>query len=64
MLTKKLKAKATISNWSVPHKNNFYAVDDFVNITDFLIKKGLTIHLKHTNVKTPFNFSCKYIPVG
>ena len=60
----KLKAKATIANWSVPHKDNLYALDDCVNMSDFLAKKGLSIHLQHTNNPTAFSFICKYVAIG
>ncbi len=60
----KLKAKATISHWAVPHKDNLYALDDCVNVTDLLIQKGLSLHLERTNHPSPFNFICKYVPIG
>lgn len=60
----KLKAKATISHWDVPHKDNLYAIDDCINVHDLLIEKGLSIHLEPANHPTAFNFICKYVPIG
>lgn len=60
----KLKAKATILHWNVPHKDNLYAIENCLNINDLLIKKGLFIHLKHTDAPSPFEFTCRYVPIG
>jgi len=60
----KQKAKATISNWAVPHKDNLYNLDECVNVNDLLLKKGLSILLKPTDHPEPFNFTCKYVPIG
>lgn len=60
----KQKAKATIANWTVPHKDNLYAIDDCVNVNDLLMKKGLSIHLSYTDNPVPFEFTCKYVPIG
>jgi len=60
----KFKAKTAISHWNVPHKDNLYAMDDCVNVTDLLLKKGLSIHLNATDSPTPFEFICKYLPIG
>lgn len=60
----KIKAKATISHWDVPHKDNLYALDDCVNVNDLLIGKDLSIHLKYTGNPSPFSFTCKYVPIS
>lgn len=60
----KHKAKATISNWTVPHKDNLYTVEDCVNVNKILLQKGLSIHLEYTNDPQPFQFTCKYVPIG
>lgn len=59
----KLKAKATISHWTIPHKDNLYAIEDCVNVNDLLKKKGLSIHLEQTSQPTPFQFTCQYVPI-
>lgn len=58
------QAKATVAHWNVPHKDNLYVVDDCINVSDLLRERGLSIHLEHTNHPTPFNFICKYVPIG
>lgn len=60
----KLKAKATVSHWHVPHRDNLYEIENCVNVSDLLIKQGLSIHLQPTHQPTPFNFNCKYVPIG
>lgn len=60
----KQKAKATISHWTVPHKDNLYLVDDCINVHDILIKKGISIHLEKTDSPIPFTFTCQYVPIG
>lgn len=59
----KVKAKATISHWQVPHKDYLYEMDDCVNVNNLLIEKGLSIHLEKTLNPTPFHFTCKYVPL-
>lgn len=60
----KIKAKATVSHWEVPHTDGLYDVDDCVNVNELLEKQGLYIHLEHTDTPAPFNFICKYVPIG
>ena len=59
----KLKAKTTISHWTVPHKDNLYDIDDCINITELLTAKGLSVHLEPTHDPVPFHFTCKYVPI-
>lgn len=60
----KNKAKATITHWQVPHKDNLYEVDDCINVSDLLLKKELSLHLEYTSNPAPFDFTCKYVPIG
>ena len=60
----KIKAKATIADWNVPHKDYLYELDECVNMSEILMKYGLSIHLQKTNHPTPFDFTCKYVPIG
>jgi hypothetical protein len=60
----KIKAKSTITHWTVPHKDNLYAIDDCINVNDLLKKQGLAIHLEPTNNPEPFKFTCKYVPIS
>jgi hypothetical protein len=60
----KAKAKSTISSWNVPHTDNLLDVDDCVNVSDLLASKGVSIHLEPTNDAAPFDFICKYVPIG
>ncbi len=60
----KIKAKTTIADWRVPHKDNLYDVDACVNVHELLKHKGLHIHLEHTMQPAQFEFVCKYVPIG
>lgn len=60
----KIKAKATIAHWTVPHKDYLYALDSCVNVNALLLERGLSIHLEASNNPTPFSFTCKYVPIG
>jgi len=60
----KQQAKETITHWEVPHKDNLYEIDDCLNVSDLLSKKGLFVHLEQTNQPTAFTFTCKYVPIG
>lgn len=60
----KLKAKTTIRHWDVPHKDNLYDLDDCINVSELLQKQGLAIQLERTTNPAPFDFTCKYVPIG
>ncbi len=60
----KLKAKATIADWKVPHKDNLYDIDCCVNVCELLKQKSVHIHLQRTDHATPFSFTCKYVPIN
>ncbi len=60
----KIKAKETIAHWNVPHKDYLYEMEGCVNVGDLLGQKGLSIHLQPTTHPTPFQFTCKYVPIG
>lgn len=60
----KIKAKKTISDWQVPHKDYLYAMDDCINVNEFLNKKGISIHLQENPNPVPFEFTCKYVPIS
>lgn len=60
----KQKAKNTISDWTVPHKDNLYNLDECVNVNDLLQKQGLAIQLTPTDHPEPFQFTCKYVPIS
>lgn len=60
----KVKAKAAIAHWDVPHKDNLCAIDNCINVNDLLSKKGLSISLEYTDDPVPFTFTCKYVPIA
>ncbi len=61
----KQKAVQQVKDWESPHKDYLHEVDGFVDL-DELIKKQYKgyIHLKKETGTKPFEFICKYTPIG
>lgn len=57
----KSRALKHITNWEVPHKDYQFDVDKILNVSGFLNNK---IKLTPCAKESPFEFICKYVPIG
>lgn len=60
----KLKGKASINHWITPHKDAITEIESCINISDQLSNSNLYVHLIPSSFGTPFEFCCKYVPIG
>lgn len=62
--TAKLKAKAQIQHWEVPHTDSHFEVENIISIDEHLEKSGYDLVLTKTDIAKPFEFTCRYTPIG
>lgn len=60
----RLKAVKSVPVWNVPHKDYMYDVEKTFCLNDVVAQKSLYIHLEKTDHPVPFEFTCKYNPIG
>ena len=60
----KAKAKKLIKDWTLPHKDYIYEIDDILAITEIVDTSKWHIHLKPTEKTVPFKFTSDYQPLG
>lgn len=58
------KALKYVREWRSPHKDFMYEVDSVLDLNRAIEEQKHYIHLKETNEETPFEFTCRYIPIG
>lgn len=55
----------TEKHWEQRHRDYYYYdVDNIINIGHHLSDKQLHIHLIPSKYEKPFEFTCKYVPIG
>lgn len=62
--TAKIKAKAQIQHWEVPHTDNNLEVENIISVDECIEKLGCNLILTKTERAKPFVFTCKYTPIG
>ena len=62
--TAKLKAKAQIQHWEVPHTDSHLEVENIISVGDSLNSTGYDLVLTKTEVPKSFKFTCQYTPIG
>lgn len=62
--TAKLKAKAHIQHWEVPHTDSNFEVENIISVEEYLEKSEYDLVLTKTSDPKPFTFTCKYTPIG
>jgi hypothetical protein len=59
----KVKALQQNSDWETPHRDYQFEVEKVVSINDVIAGKHF-VHLIPNLKETPFEFTCKYVPIG
>ncbi len=60
----KVKALKQILDWESFHRDYQYEVENILNLGSIAASHGLYIHLEPSNTPKPFEFTCKYVPIG
>jgi hypothetical protein len=60
----KIKALAGIQAWSQPHRDRLFEVEKTLDVTALTRRYGCHLTLVKATAKKPFNFVCKYCPIG
>lgn len=60
----KQKAVQQITEWESPHRDYLHQVDSILNLNEILAKKNCYLHLKEDSHIKPFEFTCRYTPIG
>lgn len=50
--------------WNYRHRDYYYDVDNIINVDTALSNKQFHIHLVPAKYNKPFEFTCKYLPIG
>jgi hypothetical protein len=60
----KARALAEVQGWSQPHRDKLFEVEKTLDITALTRNYGRPLTLIKATTKQPFNFVCKYCPIG
>lgn len=61
----KQKAIQQIIEWESPHRDYLHQVDSLIDLNLLVANdNGLHIHLKKEVEEKPFEFTCRYVPIG
>jgi hypothetical protein len=60
----KAKAKALISHWFKPHRDNLFEIDKMLDLTASMQHRGCHLLLRPASNEKPFRFQCDYRPIG
>ncbi len=60
----KKKALNQAVGWEVPHKDYQFEVEKIVSVDTLLADQNFFIHLVPSQQTIPFEFTCKYVPIG
>lgn len=60
----KQKAVQQISEWESPHRDYLHQVDSVLNLHALLAHENHYVHLKKNMRIKPFEFTCRYTPIG
>lgn len=61
----KQKALQFISEWEAPHRDNLHAVEHLIEVSaHVLADQSYYIHLEEVSEMQPFQFTCRYTPIG
>jgi hypothetical protein len=60
----KQKALQQINEWESPHRDYLHQVDSLINLNILLVNHGMYIHLQKEIEEKPFEFTCRYVPIG
>jgi hypothetical protein len=60
----KRRAKAAITGWDQPHRDDMYEADQIFCLNDEALGEQLHIHLMPTPTVRPLSFTCRYVRLG
>ncbi len=60
----KQRALSRIQNWTMPHKDNLFEVENLLDLSKAASDCGCSIRLTKAVTERPFEFSCEYLPIG
>lgn len=60
----KRRAKAAITGWDQPHRDDMYEADQIFCLNNASRAKRLHIHLTPAKVVRPLKFTCRYVRIG
>lgn len=60
----KIKAKAQIQHWEVPHTDSNLEVENVFSVGECLENSEFELMLTKTSKTKPFVFTCRYTPIG
>lgn len=60
----KVKALKQILHWQSFHRDYQFDIDDIISVDSALSDQNFYIHLIPTEESRPFEFTCRYMPVG
>lgn len=60
----KIKAKAQIQAWEVPHTDSNLEVENIISVEECFERSEYALVLTKTDNPKPFVFTCKYTPIG
>ncbi|WP_334174047.1 DUF1543 domain-containing protein [Pseudoxanthobacter sp.] len=62
--TAKARALSTVQHWSLPHRDNLFAIEKAVDVASAVEGRGWYIHLVPAAATVAFSFTCTYVPIG
>lgn len=60
----KRRAKAAITGWDQPHRDDMYEAEQIFCLNNTLRTKRLHIHLTPAQAVRPLSFTCRYVRIG
>lgn len=60
----KVKALKTVQEWQSPHRDYQYEIEKAVCLNDTVKSYGYHIGLNVSEEETPFEFTCRYVPIA
>ena len=60
----KRKAVKQVNEWESPHRDYLHQVDVTFELNKFLAQDNFYLHLKENSNLKPFEFICRYTPIG
>lgn len=60
----KQKAVQQINDWVSPHRDYIHQIDSILNLNEIVTAENHYLHLKEDDHAKPFEFICRYTPIG
>jgi hypothetical protein len=60
----KTRALSLIRNWTLPHKDNVFEVENLLDLSAAAAGYGFRLRLTKASAEKPFTFNCDYLPIA